>query len=272
MKSSLKENQIINKLQIESPEKDSKQDTISTRKRQIEALSKLNEKNKSVRIRIKTYFLLLILFTIYQYILVPLSFIVEIIFLTYKIIKEEDTTSIETTVFSNTSPIKIIGWLCLFVLPLITFILHGIPIVSIQSSLISKTWIFFVALIESILEVPLTFLYESNVYSIFLYQERGFNQTLNPWIVFYPTDFVMSFIEIAKNFLVSSYFLAIGIYSLSMIYDNVSQTFIVAVSLFMIVLNILRVIALVCILVFRIKRNDNSKQRIEGIDQKKGIN
>jgi hypothetical protein len=267
MKSNQKEKQINNKLEVE--EKEERQDTISSRKKQIETISKLNEKHKSTRRRIKFYFFLLILYIIYQYILIPVSFLVEIIFLSYKIAKEDDATSTETIVISNSSPIKIVGWLFIFVLPLFSFILHGIPIISIHSSFISKIWIFFVALLESIIGIPLTFLYENNLYSIFLYQERGFNQTLNPWIVFYPTDFVMSFFEIGKNFIVSAYFLSIGIYSLGMIYNNISQTFIVSTSIFMVILNILRVLALVSILVFKFR---SAKKKNDDDDENKIIN
>ena len=230
--------------------KDENDKEISTRKHNALLIEKLREKHKPLRNKVYIYLILLVLFVLYQYLLTPFAFVIELIFLTNSIEQETGTTESKSIQVISQS-INIIGWLVLFVLPLITFIIHGLSIVIIQDTLILKFWIVIVTLLESILNIPLTFLYKNNLYSIFLYQERGFNQSLNPWIVFYPTKLIKSWVEIVKMFITSLFFFIVGIYAYSKIKTNISKTFIVAISLTMIIVNLIRMLALVCIIIFK---------------------
>lgn len=224
--------------------------TMSTRKKNSIYISELRRKHKGARITIYGYMILLILYSMYQYILIPLSFIMQLIFLS-NTIKVENQTTNDLTDVENIAVIKIIGWLLLFVLPLITFIIHGISIIIIQETFIMYVWISIVTLLESILYVPLSFLYENNLYSIFLYQERGYNQTLNPWLVFYPTEFVKDWVELIKQITVYFYFLITSGYIYSKIQYNISSTFIISISITVIILNILKLIAIGCIIAYK---------------------
>lgn len=230
--------------------KDENDKEISTRKHNALLIEKLREKHKPLRNKVYIYLILLILFILYQYLLIPFAFVIEIIFLTNGIVQEVDPTS-STTVQVISNSVNVVGWLVLFVLPLVTFFLHGLSIVIIQDTLLLKLWITIVTLLESILNIPLTFLYKNNLYSIFLYQERGFNQSLNPWIVFYPTKLIKSWVEIIKMFITSLFFFIVGIYAYSKIKVNISKTFIVAISLTMIIVNLIRILALICIIIFK---------------------
>ena len=223
---------------------------MSTRKKNSIYISELRKKHKDTRTTVYKYLILLILYSMYQYILIPLSFIMQLIFLS-NTIKVENSTTNDLTDVENIEAIKIIGWLLLFVLPLITFIIHGISIIIIQETFIMYVWISIVTLLESILYVPLSFLYENNLYSIFLYQERGYNQTLNPWLVFYPTEFVKDWIELVKQITVYLYFLITSAYTYSKIQSNISGTFIISISMTVIILNILKLIAIGCIIAYK---------------------
>ena len=123
--------------------------TMSTRKKNFIYISELRMKNKGLRNKIYSYMILLILYSVYQYILIPLSFIMQLIFLSNTITVENSTTNDYTEV-ENIKVIKIIGLLLLFVLPLITFIIHGISIIIIQETFIMYVWISIVTLLESI--------------------------------------------------------------------------------------------------------------------------
>ena len=137
--------------------------TISTRKKNSIYINELRRKHKTTRKKIYAYLTLLILYSIYQYILIPLSFIMQLIFLS-NTIKIESSTNNDLSDVQNMTIIKVIGWLLLFVLPLLTFIIHGISIIIIQETFIMYVWITIVTLLESILYIPLTFLYDNNLY------------------------------------------------------------------------------------------------------------
>ena len=203
----------------------------------------------------------IILFIIYQYALTPLIFLVNLIFLSNSVIDDKTGKSI-----SNENIYKIIGWFLIFLFPLWSVISIGIEITVNQIFLFEKLWTFLVMILESIVDIPLTFLLGHNLFSMFLYSETNYCQLLNPWLVFFPTKYHKSGFQLFKNFILSFYFTIIGGILYSEIKGNKYEVFITSIILTMIILNILKLIGVIVLIILRISYhdiNDKPKQELE---------
>lgn len=223
-----------------------------------------NKKKASVRLQIYFYIMLLVLFTIYTYLITPLNLALEIVLLTYQLL---DNKTDENNIYAL-SLLKILGWIFLFISPIIPFCLHGLSVIMAQNGFFNFIWTFIVIIIECFLNIPLTFLFKENLFSIYLFQERGFAQSLNSWLVFYPTEFIKSWIEIIRNFIVSIYYIIYASYIYSYNKDNLYLTFIVSSTIAVILLNTLKVIFIIGIIIFKCKTNKFFKDDIN-IDYEK---
>lgn len=223
-----------------------------------------NKQKYKIKWKIWLYFLILSMFIIFQYFITPVTFLIDLIFLSNDIIDD-----IKQETVSNIDNFKLIGWLLLFVLPLWNFIYLGIEITLLQTTLIMNLWTSVVMIMEAILDLPLTFFLSNNLHSMFLYKEVNFNQSLRPWLVFFPTNYHISWFEMIKNLITNLYFTIIGGVVYSSIKDNNYETFMISVVLMMIILNIFRIIGLISLLIYKICFFNSSQSDYQIILQNK---
>jgi hypothetical protein len=212
--------------------------------------SDLNAKTKKPLIIF--YLILVILHTVLQYVIKPVGVFLEIVFLTSLVkIKANDS---DVNVSSSVSgSLDAIGWLILFLLPLYHFFTLGIKIVTIQRDFFGRLYIGIINLIEIIFNLPLTFMYTSNLYSVYLYDEKGVKQLLSPWLVFFPTEYNLSVFEILRNFIDAGFFTVSGNIKYNEIKDNQYQAFSIVVLQLMIAFCVMRFIGNFFLLIIKIK-------------------
>ena len=93
-----------------------------------------------------------------------------------------------------------------FLLPLINFFSVGIQIISIQKGVCLKIYVFVLSLFEIYFQFPLTFLYGNNLHSVFLFEQRGLEQLLCPWLIVFPSDYLISVCEIIRQLIDTVFF------------------------------------------------------------------
>jgi len=202
---------------------------------------KKKRKNKE-QCKVFLYLFVIVFFIIFVYIIRPLAKFSALYFLVNIAALDKDQTALGKRVFTDFTayPYPIVGFFIMLVYPLQYYISPGIGIISIQSSNAQKFISVILIFFECILEIPLTFFYDCNMYSIFLFDEVGIEKLLSPWLIFYPTAFVLSTQEIIRNLLDSVYFVVIGgIQYLDVAYKpyNSSETNIIMI---MIALNVFK--------------------------------
>lgn len=239
---------------------DTKIEDQSMKKMHEAYIQSLKDKHRPMRTKIYGYMILLYLYILYQYLIVPLAFLIQLIFITSDHVQETNNN----TTLNLMNGLSIGGFLIIFAVPLIPFFIYGFKLVLIQQSFVMYCWTTIVLLLECILNVPLTFLHSDNIFSIFLYAERGFNQTLNPWLVFYPTIYVKSWIEIIRHLIEGLYFFIVGIIVYNSISANIIFTFSISTALMLIVLCILKILALVGIIVYKFMTKEFYKNEMKG--------
>lgn len=150
-------------------------------------------------------FFLLILHIIVTYLIKPITTILQIVLITkYNDLKNSE---FDYSIQDRLGKIyRIIAWLIIFLIPLVHFFMRGIPIIKIQKSCIRPIYYILFLLIEIEFQVPLTFLYSENFHSIFLYGEEGVGRILNSWLIFFPTDYIISVVEFFRQVIDSIYF------------------------------------------------------------------
>lgn len=193
------------------------------------------------------YFISLSFFTIYQYFLVPISFLIELIFLANDVVDDSTYESV-----GSLSAFKTISWIILFVLPLWNFFYLGIEISLLCDTILLKMWTMLVILFETIIDVPFTFFLKNNMFSIFLYDEVEFNQSLNTWLVFFPTNYHMSWFQILRGFITNFYFVIIGGILYGKVKNNYYETFMVSLLIAIIVFNVFKLVGTISILIAKI--------------------
>jgi len=213
--------------------------------------NKKSHKNLSLII---FYMILLILNTIFNYLIKPISTIFDIVYLTNIVGLSENglKSSIGTIII-------MIGWLILIILPLFHLFTTGIGIIGVHESFFGKLWAVMILLIEIILNIPLTFLYESNMYSIYLFEEKKYKQLLNPWLVFFPTEYTESKYEIVRNFIHPGFFFLFGIIKYQKIKTNTINRYLKIILVLQILLCISRFLGNLVITIKKIKDNVFSK-------------
>ncbi len=199
-------------------------DEVAQKRKDEEEDIKREKKRGDIRLQVFMFILMLILVILFMYIIRPFSIIVSLYYL-YNIALLDPLSNragskkyysypdmdLKTRPETIHIPFYFLGIFILFGMPLVYLFSPGIEIISIQTTKWQKFIVFFLILLEATLEIPLTFLYESNMYSLFLYEEEGIEKLLAPWIIFYPTNHILSFWEIFKNLLDGILFLLMGL-------------------------------------------------------------
>jgi hypothetical protein len=228
--------------------------------------------HKSYKLKFLFWMVALFMQTIMVYIIKPLGFMLEIIFLTVIVfVKKDETEKNESDLLGET--IKIIGWMIIMLFPLYHFIATGIKIVSLHTSVVGKIFVTILLWIEIITNFPLTFCYENNLYSIFLFEERGITQLLNSWIVFFPSNYIVSVFEIIRNFIEPSFFLAVSFLKYEEIKGNNYQAYLIIILQILIVDSIIKLLGNIVMLVIRIRRSCcSAKNELEAKIEDKKVN
>lgn len=174
--------------------------------------SHLNLKNDSkiASNKIKIFFTLFLIlnFTIYINLFRPIMLIMNLIFSATLTLDQINTKNKNNT----NSYLMLIGILLIIILPLLPLFRYSSKVLKLENKLGNKIFYFIILLIECMFDLPLTFLYSSNRHSLFLLEQEGFEQIINPWLIFFPTDYITSFICIFKNALISGYFIFISVF------------------------------------------------------------
>jgi len=192
---------------------------------------------RNVKFKIIFYILYILAFIIFLYIIKPISFCIELYFLT------------ATSSISDNTNLLYIGWFLIFLLPLIHIYTDGIKIISIQETIFLKIYTGIIILFELYIMVPIPFMHTKTIYSIYLFNERGIELIIAPWLIFFPTSYVLSFIEIFRNLLKSFFFTIYTIYiqnEKAPLEINLGRTFTFLIAV--------EVINIICYLLFLFKR------------------
>jgi hypothetical protein len=228
---------------------------------QKKSLNKDIEHNQTKIIYLKIILYLFLIFCniILVYVIKPVSVFLELMFLSdiIKIAPKDDFTS-----YTLGESITAIGYLIIFILPIYNFVSRAIPIIVIQDNLISQIFAFFYTIIEITFNIPLTFMYDSYLYSIFLYGEKGIKQTLSPWLVFFPTQYTTSIFEIIRNFVEPFFFLGIGFVKLEELKQNKYQSYRYIILLILILFCIMRIIGNVANIIVRFLYKDDKTNKL----------
>ena len=169
-------------------------------------------------------FILFIIFGIIVHIIKPASTFFSIFLLT-RFVKTKKNEITDENAKGLNKGIKTIGWLIIFLLPLVHIIKKGHRIILIQKNWVQKIYVTILLLIELYFQFPLTFLYENNLHSIFLWEQKGIEQLLSPWIIFFPTDFLIDWFEIIRQLFDSIFFFSATLKLYSDIENNKYQAF-----------------------------------------------
>lgn len=219
-----------------------------------------NEINKkgftTEKLKIMFYLFFILIFTTYLNLFRPLIIILNIIFSLSGIGSYSDNEK-------TADMLLIIGIILIIILPFIAFFKYLFKILSLVDKL-GKLFYMIFLLIETIFELPLTFLYKSNSHSVYLVEQEGKEQIINPSLIFYPTEYVISFINLFKNFFVSGFYIFLASYakdsskqiSKNAEFLNVFKSCIVA-------FNLINIIGVFCILVFKCLKKKYSKEIIK---------
>ena len=192
-------------------------------------------------------FILFIFFGIIVHIIKPVSTFLSIFLLTRFVKTKENELDLNPSK-AISKGVKTIGYLIIFLLPLVHILTKGHMIVLIQKNFIGKLYVSVLLLIELFFQFPLTFLYENNLHSIFLWEQKGIEQLISPWIIFFPTDFLIDWFEIIRQLVDSLYFLSSTGALYNKIKDNKYQSFtlkFMEVSLVFYIIRILFAIAMI---------------------------
>ena len=169
-------------------------------------------------------FILFIIFGIIVHIIKPASTFFSIFLLT-RFVKTKKNEITDENAKGLNKGIKTIGWLIIFLLPLVHIIKKGHRIILIQKNWVQKIYVTILLLIELYFQFPLTFLYKNNLHSIFLWEQKGIEQLLSPWIIFFPTDFLIDWFEIIRQVFDSIFFFSATMKLYSDIENNKYQSF-----------------------------------------------
>lgn len=189
----------------------------------------------------------------FLYVIKPLCLLFEYAFLLH--FSRLDTTIDETisteTAIKDIEGVYLIGYVILFVFPIIRFFIYGLKIVLVQRRWYGKIWTFLIVLLESFFYFPLTFLLNDNNYSMFLFMEDEFGKLLSPWLIFYPTNFTLSTINLLMLLAENVFFLIAGLAKYNSKTDVTKDSFTLAIIL-LVIFNILSLIAFAVLAIVKI--------------------
>ena len=196
-------------------------------------------------------FILFIFFGIIVHIIKPVSTFLSIFLLTRFVKTKENELDLNPSK-AISKGVKTIGYLIIFLLPLVHILTKGHMIVLIQKNFIGKLYVSVLLLIELFFQFPLTFLYENNLHSIFLWEQKGIEQLISPWIIFFPTDFLIDWFEIIRQLVDSLYFLSSTGALYNKIKDNKYQSFTLKFMEVSLVFYIIRILFAIAMIIYRI--------------------
>ena len=202
-------------------------------------------------------FILFIIFGIIVHIIKPASTFFSIFLLT-RFVKTKKNEITDENAKGLNKGIKTIGWLIIFLLPLVHIIKKGHRIILIQKNWVQKIYVTILLLIELYFQFPLTFLYENNLHSIFLWEQKGIEQLLSPWIIFFPTDFLIDWFEIIRQVFDSIFFFSATMKLYSDIENNKYQSFTLYFMILSMVFYWIRIIFAIGMLFVKIIVGDSS--------------
>jgi len=206
------------------------------------------------------YIFLIFLNIILIYIIKPFSTIFYFIFFerfnnTLKDEREKDSKKKIKKVFI------VFGYLIIFLLPTFHFFTRGIYILVHHKGCLYKIYIFIILCIEIYFNLPLTFLYEENYYSIFYFRQQGIEILLNPTLIFFPTDYILSYFEIIRNIIESVYFFILTVVLYDRIKDNIYQQFTLNFMIVTMILYIYKFLGAIAMLVIKIIFGDSNSDK-----------
>ena len=204
-------------------------------------------------------FILFIFFGIIVHIIKPVSTFLSIFLLTRFVKTKENELDLNPSK-AISKGVKTIGYLIIFLLPLVHILTKGHMIVLIQKNFIGKLYVSVLLLIELFFQFPLTFLYENNLHSIFLWEQKGIEQLISPWIIFFPTDFLIDWFEIIRQLVDSLYFLSSTGALYNKIKDNKYQSFTLKFMEVSLVFYIIRILFAVAMIIYRILKKKSSER------------
>ena len=157
----------------------------------------------------------------------------------------------------------VIGYLIIFLLPTFHFFTRGIYILVHHKGYLYKVYIFIILCIEIYFNIPLTFLYEENYYSIFYFKQQGIEILLNPTLIFFPTDYMLSSFEIIRNLIESIYFFILTIALFYKIKDNIYQQFTLNFMIISMILYVSKFIGAIAMYIIKIMLGDSTKRPLK---------
>ena len=155
----------------------------------------------------------------------------------------------------------VFGYLIIFLLPTFHFFTRGIYILVHHKGFLYKIYIFIILCIEIYFNLPLTFLYEENYYSIFYFKQQGIEILLNPTLIFFPTDYILSFFEIIRNIIESCYFFILTVVLYNRIKDNNYQQFTLNFMIVTMFLYVYKFLGAIVMLVIKIIYGDSNSDK-----------
>ena len=206
-----------------------------------------------------TMIIILLIQAIMTHIIKPVTTFLEIILLT-RITDIRTNEENSSSAHSLSDGVIALGWLILFLLPLINFFSVGIHIISIQKGVCLKIYVFILSLFEIYFQFPLTFMYTNNLHSVFLFDQRGLEQLLCPWLIFFPSDYIISVCEIIRQLVDTVYFFICGYCVYDDIKDNKYQAFNVSFLLCLLVLCAMKFVSVIVMIGIRVVKG-NSEER-----------
>ena len=219
-------------------------------------------------------FILFIIFGIIVHIIKPASTFFSIFLLT-RFVKTKKNEIEDIKAKGLNKGTKTVGWLIIFLLPLVHIIKKGHMIILIQKNWVQKIYVTILLLIELYFQFPLTFLYENNLHSIFLWEQKGIEQLLSPWIIFFPTDFLIDWFEIIRQLFDSIFFFSATLKLYSDIENNKYQAFTLYFMILSMVFYWIRIIFAIGMLFVKLIVGDSSprekKKRKMYLENKKEI-
>jgi len=224
------------------------------------------DKNSKYMYKIKIFITLLLIFsfTIYINLFRPLIIILNFIFAIQTELEKQgntDQTELEKQGNTDKSYLLIIGIILIIISSLVPFGFYLCEVLCLTNKFLSKIYYGFLLLIESVLDFPLTFLYNSNRHSIFLLLQDGPEQILNPWLIFFPTNYIISPISLVKNILISSYFIFVTIFIKINVIDGTVEEFSTIFKNCVLAFNIINLFGIILILIFIIIFKKKKKEK-----------
>lgn len=163
-----------------------------------------DENNSYFGLRLCCSLFLIFLFTIYINIFRPIASIMNIIFCfttNFDNIEEDQQKLFEY--------IKLTGIAIFFLFRFFPFFyrFNIIRVISLTKTTYRKFFYIFYFLFECLIEMPIPYLYESPGHSLFLLHEKGIGEILNPSIIFFPTEHLLSLYTLLTSFITSIFFI-----------------------------------------------------------------